>query len=285
MHPCMYDDQLGATYNFRERLKSDKKLLFGKPASIVRVSSDSTLETQGNLERTTSSHTEDSAEKKSLDSSTAPSGLDKCSTVPIPLGPNHQAEVSEWTGKTSESDPKWLGSHIWPSDKVNQRLLIERDPIGKGRQDLCGCQALGSVECVRFHIAEKRAKLKLELGVVFNQWNLDKVGEEVRQSWTVEEERKFKDVVRSNPPSLERYYWDHIFRSFPKKTREDLVSYYFNVFLLQRRGHQNRHTPNEVDSDDDESEFGPLRNVFGQQAQKPTSSILLTPKKSQPKNK
>lgn len=279
MHPSMYDDHLGATYNLRERLKCDKKLLFGKSAS------DSCLETTGILERTSGSHTENSGEKQLLDSSTPTSGLDKCDTVPIPLGPKHQATVPEWSGRTSESDPKWLGTKTWPSNKVNHRLLIERDPIGKGRQDLCGCQVPDSVECVRFHIAEKRAKVKLELGVAFFQWNFDKMGEEVRQSWTVEEENKFKDVVRSNPPSLERYYWDHIFKSFPKKTREDLVSYYFNVFLLQRRGHQNRHTPDEIDSDDDESEFGPLRNVFGQQAQKPSSSILLTPKKPLAKSK
>ncbi|XP_054784587.1 AT-rich interactive domain-containing protein 1 isoform X2 [Prosopis cineraria] len=284
MHPSMYEDHLEATYNLRERWKCAKKLLFERSMS-VRVSSDSSVETKGNLERTSSPHNEDSAEKKLPDSSAALSGLDKCGIVPIPVGPSHQAIVPVWTGMTSESDSKWLGTRIWPLEKVNHRLLIERDPIGKGRQDSCGCQVAGSVECVRFHVAEKRAKVKLELGVAFYLWNLDKVGEDVRQSWTVDEEKKFKDVVRSNPPSLERYYWDHIFKSFPKKTREDLVSYYFNVFLLQRRGYQNRNTPNEIDSDDEESDFGPLRNFFGQQAQKPTSSILLTPKKSQTKNK
>jgi len=47
---------------------------------------------------------------------------------------------------------------------------------GKGRQDSCSCQVQGSVEYVRFHIADKRAKLKLKLGAAFYQWNLDKVG-------------------------------------------------------------------------------------------------------------
>ncbi|XP_028792419.1 AT-rich interactive domain-containing protein 1-like isoform X1 [Neltuma alba] len=284
MHPSMYEDHLEATYNLRERWKCAKKLIFEKSMS-ARVSSDSSMETKGNLEKTSSPHNEDSAEKELPDSSSAPSGIDKCGIVPIPLGPSHQAKVPEWTGMTSESDSKWLGTRIWPLEKVNHRLLIERDPIGRGRQDLCGCQVPGSVACVRFHVSEKRAKVKLELGVAFYLWNLHRVGEDVRQSWTVDEEKKFKDVVRSNPPSLERYYWDHIFKAFPKKTREDLVSYYFNVYLLQRRGYQNRSTPNEIDSDDEESEFGPLRNVFGQQAQKPASSILLTPKKSQTKNK
>ncbi|KAK7349506.1 hypothetical protein VNO77_06928 [Canavalia gladiata] len=283
MHPCLYDDQLGATYNLRERLKRDKKPL--SETSSVRNSSDSSVGAGGYSDRTPSPHTEDRAEKRLLDSSNAHSGLDRCPTVHIPLGSNHQAQIPEWTGETTESDSKWLGTKVWPSEKINSRLIIEREPIGKGRQDSCGCSVQGSVECVRFHITEKRAKVKLELGTAFYNWSFDKVGEDVRQLWTEEEEKKFKDVVRSNPPSSEAYFWDHIFRTFPKKSRADLVSYYFNVFLLQRRGYQNRHTPDNIDSDDDESEFGPLRNVFGHQTQNSRGSILLTPKKSQTKGK
>ncbi|KAK7292695.1 hypothetical protein RJT34_15547 [Clitoria ternatea] len=286
MHPCMYDDQLGASYNLRERLKRDKKLLFGSPASAVRSSSESSVGTEGHLDRTPSPHTEDRAEKRSHDSSDAHSVLHRCATVRIPVGMNHQAEIPEWIGMTSESDSKWLGTRMWPSEKVNSRLLIERDPIGKGRQDSCGCSVPGSVECVRFHISEKRAKVKLELGAAFYDLNFDKVGEDVRQLWTKEEEKNFENVVRANPSSLETYFWDHIFKAFPKKSREDLVSYYFNVFLLQRRGYQNRHTPDKIDSDDDESE-SVLRNVFGHQnqVQSSRSSILLTPKKSQARGK
>lgn len=189
MHPSMYEDQLEAAYNLRERWKCAKKLLFEKPKS-AKVSSDSSMETKGNLERTSSSVSENSSEKKPPDSS------EKYRMVPIPLGPNHQAQVPEWTGMTSESDSKWLGTRIWPSEKVNQKLLIERDPIGKGRQDSCGCEVPGSVECVRFHISEKRAKVKLELGVAFYLWKLDKVGEDVRRLWTGDEEKRFKDVVQ-----------------------------------------------------------------------------------------
>ena len=290
MHPSLYDDHPETTYNLRERLKYDKRLSSGKSLSSVGSSSESSIGAEGDLDRTPSPHTEERAEKQLLDSSDAHSGLDGCATVRIPLGPSHQAKVPEWTGMPSESDSKWLGTRIWPSEKVNSRLLIERDPIGKGRQDSCGCSVPGSVECVRFHIAEKRAKVKLELGKAFNEWSFDKTGEEVRRLWTEEEEKKFKDVVQSNPSSSsDGYFWDHIFRSFPKRSRADLVSYYFNVFLLQRRGYQNRHTPDNIDSDDDESE---LRNVFGhqtqksgQQTQKPRSSILLTPKKAQTKGK
>ncbi|KAI4355100.1 hypothetical protein L6164_003905 [Bauhinia variegata] len=264
MHPCLYDDQLGAAYNLRERLKYDKRPISGKSTCT-----DSSLQTQGDLERSPSPRIE--------------FHCDKFPKMPIPLGPGFQAQLPEWTGLASESDPIWLGTQIWPSKNVNNKLLVERDSIGKGRQDSCGCQVPGSVECFRFHIAERRTKVKLELGFTFLEWNLDKVGEEVRRLWTQEEEKKFKDIVQSNPASTDRSFWDYIFRSFPTKTREDLVSYYFNVFLLQRRAYQNRHTPDDIDSDDDGSESGPMKNVFGHHAQNSLRSTLLSPKKPQAK--
>ncbi|XP_027352066.1 AT-rich interactive domain-containing protein 1 [Abrus precatorius] len=281
MHPSMYDDRLRVTYNLRQRLKRDKRPLLGKSTSDG-ISSDSSERTLGGLERTPSPRTEDGAEKQLLDSSTSRLSLDRYARVQVPVGPNHQAEVPEWTGMTCESDSKWLGTQIWPPETVNSKLLFERDPIGKGREDSCGCHVQGSVECVRFHIAQERSKVKLELGEAFYQWNLHKAGEEVRRLWTVQEEKKFKDVVKSNPPSLDRCFWDHLFKTFPMKSREDLVSYYFNVFLLQRRGYQNRHTPDNINSDDDESEFTPLRKVFGHKSR---SFTLLSPKKPLTKGK
>ncbi|KAK7340273.1 hypothetical protein VNO77_20975 [Canavalia gladiata] len=284
MHPSMYDDRLGQNYNLRQRLKCDKSLLLGKSTSDG-VSPDSSGGTRGALETTPSPHNEHCSKKQLLDSCTARSDLDRNATVCIPVGPNHQAEVPEWTGMTYESDSKWLGTQIWPVETVNFRFLCERDPIGKGRQDSCGCQVQGSVECVRFHIAQKRSKVQLELGNAFYQWNLHKVGEEVRHLWTEQEEKMFKDVVKSNPASLDKCFWDHLFKTFPRKSREDLVSYYYNVFLLQRRGYQNRHTPDNIDSDDDESELTPLRKVFGHQTQKSRSFTLLSPKKAMEKRK
>nr|KYP64227.1 hypothetical protein KK1_018818 [Cajanus cajan] len=276
MHPSMYDDRVGAVYSLRQRLKCDKRHLSGNSKSDGVSSASS-----GGSEKTPSPHVEDCPEKHLLDSCTARSSRDKCVRVHIPVGPNHQAKVPKWTDMSYESDSKWLGTQIWPLEKVNSKLLlVERDPIGKGRQDSCGCQVQGSVECVRFHIAKKRSKVKLELGEAFYLWNLHKVGEEVRGSWTEQEEKKFIDVVKSNPASLDKCFWDHLFKTFPMKSREDLVSYYFNVFLLQRRAYQNRHTPDNIDSDDDESEFTPLRKVFGHQTQKSRSFTLLSPKKA-----
>ncbi|KAK7274390.1 hypothetical protein RIF29_15475 [Crotalaria pallida] len=273
MHPFMYDDQTGGSYNLRERLRCDKRLLLAKGTAAARSSSGSSGGSR-DLDRTPSPESADDAEKEKREAYEA--GIYGCSEVEIPIGPGHQAEIPEWTGITSESDSKWLGTQIWPSRKANSRFLIERDPIGKGRQDCCGCPVPGSVDCVKFHIAEKKSKVKLELGEAFNLWNFDKIGEEVKFSWTKEEERRFKDVVEPNPPQVGYYFWEHLFRAFPRKSRADLVSYYFNVFLLQRRAHQNRHTPEDIDSDDDYVEDG-LKTIFGQQTQK--SCSILTPKK------
>ncbi|KAL2330270.1 hypothetical protein Fmac_017851 [Flemingia macrophylla] len=280
MHPSMYDDRVGAVYSLRQRLKCDEKLL-SKKFKSEGVSSASSGGTHEGLERASCSRAENRSEKRLPDSCTARSSRDKCVRVHVPVGPNHQAKVPEWSGMPYESDSKWLGTQIWPLEKVNSKLfLVERDPIGKGRQDSCGCEVQGSVECVRFHIAKKRSKVKLELGEAFYLWNMHKVGEEVRGSWSEQEEKKFNDVVKSNPASLDRCFWDHLFKTFPMKSREDLVSYYFNVFLLQRRAYQNRHTPDNIDSDDDESEFTPLKKVFGHQTQKSRSFTLLSPKKA-----
>ncbi|KEH42663.1 hypothetical protein MTR_1g073420 [Medicago truncatula] len=53
---------------------------------------------------------------------------------------------------------------------------------------------------------------------------------------------------------------------FQKRTRKDMVSYYFNVYLIQLRSYQNRVTSETVDSDDDEIEFGSFGDGFGRKA-------------------
>ncbi|XP_008801314.2 AT-rich interactive domain-containing protein 2 [Phoenix dactylifera] len=194
--------------------------------------------------------------------------IDQLQKQQVPVGPSFQADVPDWTGKPSEtsSDPetlKWLGTRIWPPENQEKRLSFSQNFIGEGRKDACLCDCPGSVECIRFHIAEKRFQLKHELGPVFYAWRFDRMGEEVSLSWTEEEERKFKDIVLQNPPSRAKSFWDQLHLCFPFKRRKNLVSYYFNVFLLGRRRYQNRVTPNNIDSDDEESAFGTLSNRFG----------------------
>lgn len=184
----------------------------------------------------------------------------------VSVGPRFQAEVPEWTGMVSGSDSKWLGTQLWPLECEDHNVPVAMGPIGKGRLDLCGCQFPGSVGCVRFHIAENRIKLKLELRSVFYLWRFDRMGEEVSLRWTAEEEKRFKDMVRFNPPSLGKCFWDYSRKYFRRKRKEELVSYYFNVFQNRRRSYQNRVTPKNIDSDDDELEFGSLSDGYGHEA-------------------
>ncbi|CAA3012480.1 Hypothetical predicted protein [Olea europaea subsp. europaea] len=105
--------------------------------------------------------------------------------------------------------------------------------------------------------------VKLELGSAFYGWKFDNVGEEVALSWTKGEENKFQDIVKSKPSCV--YFWDELFNVLPCKGRVSLVSYYYNVFLLQHRGYQNRTYTSNIDSDDEESdssEFGPPRKIW-----------------------
>jgi len=188
----------------------------------------------------------------------------------IPVGPDYQAEVPQWTGEVSVNydDPetlKWLGTKVWPPVNENSKALVCRVPIGKGREVVCGCNHPGSVECVRFHVAEQRFKLKRELGVAFYAWGFDRMGEEIALSWTDEEEASFKAVAQHNAQSSGRNFWNRL----QLKGRKELVSYYFNCFLLRRRCYQNRITPKNIDSDDEEEiEFRFLGNRLGHGAAK-----------------
>ncbi|KZV24395.1 AT-rich interactive domain-containing protein 2 [Dorcoceras hygrometricum] len=193
------------------------------------------------------------------------------SDVPVPpekqvsVGPLFQAEVPAWAGERLESDSKWLGTRMWPQENGEKKSIGELDPIGKGRLDSCSCSFPHSVECVRFHIAEKRFKLRRDIGLLFYHWRFDRMGEEVSLSWTREEEIRFRDMMRSYSAYTNKF-WNNSHRFLPSKTRENLVSYYFNVFLVQRRSYQNRVIPKEIDSDDDEKECGFIGDSFGYKA-------------------
>ncbi|KAG9441363.1 hypothetical protein H6P81_017217 [Aristolochia fimbriata] len=188
----------------------------------------------------------------------------------VPIGSSFQVKVPAWMGPTASTtdDLKWLGTQDWPLEVNQHNDLVDCEAIGKGRPDICGCRFPGSVECVRFHVAERRILLSRELGPVFYHWKFHRMGEEVSLSWTDDEEERFKAIVQSNPPVPERSFWDSLRRSFPSKSRQSLVNYYFNVFLIRRRSYQNRVTPMNIDSDDDESQFGILGDSLGHEMMK-----------------
>lgn len=183
----------------------------------------------------------------------------------VSIGPRFQAEVPQWTGIASDSDSKWLGTRMWPPEDGKRNSIIKLDPIGRGRQHRCDCSFPDSVECVRFHVAEKRLKLKQELGPLFYRWRFNLMGEEVSLSWTEDEERLFKDNMKSHA-AFSNKFWNNAWRFLPSKSREKLVRYYFNVYLVQRRSYQNRVTPKDVDSDDDEKVCGSIGGSFGHKA-------------------
>lgn len=178
----------------------------------------------------------------------------------VPVGPDFQAElpklvfVNERSGIDSEKNapcsPRWLGEQIWPrqdSDSVDSEKAASRAVPAT-----CSCAIRDAVECVRLHIEEQREVLKRELGGAFYAWGFDEMGETVSENWTCEEELIFHELVRKNPLSERKNFWYELFLAFPSRCMRELVSYYFNVFVLRRRAIQNRVVPWRIDSDDDE---------------------------------
>lgn len=181
----------------------------------------------------------------------------------IPIGPNHQAEIPPWDPQAAETDPSTPNNRVRDdNEEVVGTCVIstslcshsshEEVKIGEGRKE-CGCSDGGSVRCVRQHIKEAREKLREVIGdTKFLELGFYDMGEEVATKWTTEEERVFHEVVYFNPVSLGKNFWKQLAVVFPSRTSKDLVSYYFNVFMLRRRAVQNRSNLLEIDSDDDE---------------------------------
>ncbi|KAK4716717.1 hypothetical protein R3W88_015055 [Solanum pinnatisectum] len=268
MHPSMYDENSGSG-----RLRCSQRVLSAKDHLKKRRA------LQFSASPSSSHNDEDQADVPTGSSAESAIGFWwKQRRKRIPVGPQFQADIPESIEEIYESDSKWLGTGIWPLGKRGKkRTLVDRGPIGKGRQDICSCNTRGSYDCVKFHISEKRRKLKIDLGSAYSEWKFDSMGEEVSLSWSREEEHKFQDIVKSNPLSEEKSFWNEVFKFFPNKSRESLVSYYFNVFLLRRRGNQNRTNAGNIDSDDDESEYGPRFDCFGRDAK---FSIFRSPSKN-----
>ncbi|VFQ68041.1 unnamed protein product [Cuscuta campestris] len=267
MHPSMYDDDI-PNHLLTEKMGCRKRIFsLTKPDSCSSSYSCSATDNKVVSPQKTEACPNERIPSKSESSPTelnnSISREEPTSLLEVFIGPLYQAEVPEWTGVTSESDSKWLGTRMWPPEKT--KSMIESNRIGKGRHGPCYCIFPLSVQCVRFHCAEKRHKLKLELGHLFYQWRFNCMGEEVSLSWTAEEEERFKNLMRLNAATPNKF-WNIAAKSFPSKTKNMLVSYYFNVFLIKHRTYQNRVTPKDIDSDDDEKEFGSVGDPFGHEA-------------------
>ncbi|KAF6153485.1 hypothetical protein GIB67_027352 [Kingdonia uniflora] len=184
------------------------------------------------------------------------------SRAAIPVGPRFQADIPEWTGppKTEhlfDDDDnldilKWLGTKVWPLEGRN--LEASNVEIGKGRSLGCLCQIPGSTMCIKHHIKEGKARLQFQLGPAFFTWKFDEMGEIVSGSWTHHQQESFKVLVKQNVGLKNTSFLKPAMRCFPCKSRENVVSYYFNVFVPQQISRQTRLGIVVMDSDEDETE-------------------------------
>ncbi|XP_050374394.1 uncharacterized protein LOC126791937 [Argentina anserina] len=199
--------------------------------------------------------------------------LDRSPRKQVPIGPNYQASIPSWSGhskKLNQEDGGYINHHslqLTTEYDVDEMLLgttvipmsdvhvsaLECNKVGQGRKN-CKCIDSGTYRCVQQHIIEARKELKRTLGnEKFVKLGFRDMGEEVvALRWSDKEEQAFHDVVYSNPASLGRKFWKHLSAVFPSRSERELVSYYFNVFMLRRRAVQNRSIILEIDSDDDE---------------------------------
>lgn len=269
MHPSMYEDDRKSTGRLRCSIRRPH---LSKPSSSsCSNGSLVSLTKSGSNNAGTSGATTDLAAGTTgaTDLQVYSNAITEPNKPEIPrryvaVGRHFQARVDEWTESDLDSDTKWLGTCIWPLEsKEALDHTLGNDLIGKGSPDCCSCDIplSGSVECIRFHIAEKRMELKRDLGDVFFHWRFNQMGEEVSLRWTEREEKRFKEMMISDS----QCFWENAVKCFRGKKREQLVSYYFNVFLINRRRYQNRVTPRHIDSDD-EGAFGSVGNSFGRDA-------------------
>lgn len=186
----------------------------------------------------------------------------------IPIGPRFQADVPEWRGPPqkvhphgapSESDSsKWLGTVIW--SMKDTPLESERDVIGKGRPESCYCASPGSILCVKRHVINKSVHLQVQLGPAFQIWKFDHMGEAVAKLWKQPEQQRLTNIMIKNPFSEGEDFIKPALKSFPSKSKKEIVSYYFNVYVPRRMSIQTRSGCRMVDTDDEEEKsFSPSK--------------------------
>ncbi|CAH8349669.1 unnamed protein product [Eruca vesicaria subsp. sativa] len=196
--------------------------------------------------------------------------LDQPARKQVPIGPDHQAMIPEWEGGLNANlEP--LGTGVIPMP------AHMNDIVGKGRE-FCVCQDMDSIRCVRQHVKEAREEMVKVLGFEkFRDLGFCNMGEEVAQSWSDEDELLFHEVVYSNPVTLGRNFWKHLEAAFYSRTKHEIVSYYFNVFVLRRRTTQNRSMILDIDSDDDEWHGGYGGGSLGTQYVEEEDSAVDSP--------
>ncbi|XP_048127283.1 uncharacterized protein LOC115745743 [Rhodamnia argentea] len=176
----------------------------------------------------------------------------------VPIGPGFQAEIPVWVGpctknnyNTSES-VKYAGTRVWPiEDGINDTLLGSN---GQERHKLCSCKSPGSAHCIKRHVYESTLDLKLDLGPAFRIWKVDDMGGEVSRTWTMREENQFDTLMKTNPLVNQASFWDKALKCIPTKSKDSILSYYYNVFVPTRITTQLSSSTERIISDNDEPE-------------------------------
>lgn len=185
---------------------------------------------------------------------------------PVLVGPHYQADIPEWEDSLvarntcHDTDVSATAAGIYENELMGTCIIpmpalessVSDDKVGRGRSD-CNCEDKDSVRCARQHILEAREELRESLGHErFIELGFCEMGEVVADKWSEEEEQLFLKVVFSNPVSMGKNFWKDLASVFPYRTKMDIVSYYFNVFMLWKRSVQNRCESGSIDSDNDE---------------------------------
>ncbi|OIV93210.1 hypothetical protein TanjilG_27389 [Lupinus angustifolius] len=195
---------------------------------------------------------------------------------PVPIGPNHQAVIPVWSRKVNkipnlgiysvdspssglvpdhaahDNEERLMGTSVLPMPDSSLHYSSKGYKGVDGKSE-CNCLDQGSIRCVRHHVREARENMRKTIGMEnFINLGFCDMGEEIALKWSEEEEEVFHEVVYGNPASLGRNFWKHLSAAFPSRTSKEIVSFYFNVFILQRRAAQNRSRFLDIDSDNDE---------------------------------
>ncbi|KAG6697600.1 hypothetical protein I3843_09G202000, partial [Carya illinoinensis] len=172
----------------------------------------------------------------------------------VPIGPKFQAEVPEWRGHENESENlKWLGTRVWPMESQIKETSTRMKAVEKGRRNSCSCALPKSVDCIKRHVLVSKLVLESEIGPAFFSWKFDEMGEAVSKSWTLKEQRRFESLVKKNPLSEEKHFWELASKQFPSKSKKNILSYYYNVYIPRRMiRFRTRSSPYGSYSDDDQ---------------------------------
>ncbi|KAL9267117.1 AT-rich interactive domain-containing protein [Drosera capensis] len=174
----------------------------------------------------------------------------------VPIGRGHQAVIPDLLpsreGYCQDRENIHLSGQCVIPFSESELCADDEEKVGHGRSD-CSCQDRGSIRCVWQRIEEARQKLRSSVGSrVFSELGFLDMGEVVSERWTEDDEHLFHEVVYSNPASFGKNFWKVLSSVFPSRTKMEVVSYYFNVFVLRKRAEQNRFDPLNIDSDEDE---------------------------------